>query len=180
MTRVLLCVSASVAVYKACELASTLAQAGHAVRTALTPAAARLVHPQLFEAVTGEPAASSEWGAERRGAMDHIDLSQWAELVVVAPCTADLAGRLAGGLGDDLVSTTLLAVPASVPRLLCPAMNPNMLAHPAVVRNLARLREDGWEIVEPEEGHLACGVRGSGRLAAPATIAARIQALSGR
>lgn len=175
MTRILLCASASVALYKACDLASTLTQAGHAVRTALTPAAARLVRPQLFEAVTGEPAASSEWDGERRGAMDHIDLAQWAELVVAAPCTADLAGRLANGLADDLVTTALLAVPGSVPRLLCPAMNPNMLAHPAVARNLARLREDGWEIVEPEQGHMACGVRGAGRLAAPATIAARIR-----
>lgn len=177
MSRILLCAGASVAIYKACDLASKLAQAGHEVRAALTPAAARLVSPQLFEAVTGAPAASTELGPERRGAMDHIDLAQWAELALVAPCTADLAGRIANGLGDDLVTTALLALPAGVPRLLVPAMNPNMLAQPAVTRNLARLREDGWEVVDPEEGHMACGVEGRGRFADPADVAARVAAL---
>jgi len=174
VSRILLCAGASVAIYKACDLASKLAQSGHEVRVALTPAAAQLVAPQLFEAVTGAPAGSTEFGPERRGAMDHIDLAQWAELVVVAPCTADLAGRIANGLGDDLVTTALLALPGPIPRLLVPAMNPNMLEQPAVARNLARLREDGWEVVEPEAGHMACGVEGRGRFADPALIAARI------
>jgi len=174
MTRILLCASGSVAVYKACEVASTLAQNGHEVRTAMTAAAARLVHPQLFEALTGQSAQTSEWTAERRSAMDHIDLSQWAECVLVAPATADLIGRIALGLGDDLVTTTLLAVAPGVPRMLCPAMNPNMLAQPAVVRNLTTLREDGWEVLEPDEGHMACGVSGKGRLAAPAAIVDRV------
>jgi len=171
MANILLCCSASVSVYKACDLASKLAQAGHTVRTALTANAARLVSPQLFHAVTGEAAHVSEWGEERRGAMGHIDLSRSLDLVVVAPCSADLAARLAHGMADDLVTTTLLAVPAGVPRLLCPAMNPNMLAHPAVGRNLGQLREDGWTVVEAEVGHMACGDEGSGRLAEPATIA---------
>lgn len=173
MSRILLCASASVSIYKACELASTLSQRGHDVRSLLTPAAAKLVSPQLFEAVTGEPASSTEFGPERRGAMDHIDLAQWCELVVVAPASADLVGRLALGLANDLVTTTLVAVAPGTPRLVCPAMNPNMLGNPAVARNLARLQEDGWEVVEPGEGHLACGVRGRGRLADPAAIAAR-------
>lgn len=162
------------AIYKACDLASKLTQAGHRVRALLTPNAARLVRPQLFEAVTGEPAASSEWEDDRRTAMDHIDGARWAELVVVAPASADLVGRLAHGLAGDLVGTTLLAVPASVPRLLCPAMNPTMLEHPAVARNLAQLAEDGWEIVAPGAGHMACGDVGRGRLAEPEEIASRI------
>ena len=103
MANILLCCSASVSVYKACDLASKLAQAGHTVRTALTANAARLVSPQLFHAVTGEAAHVSEWGEERRGAMDHIDLSRSLDLVVVAPCSADLAARLAHGMADDLV-----------------------------------------------------------------------------
>ncbi len=180
MSRILLCSAASVAIYKACDLASKLTQAGHAVRAILTPAATRLVAPQLFEAITGEPASSTEWGPERRGAMDHIELARWPELVVVAPCTASLAGRLANGIADDLVTTALLAVEAGVPRLVCPAMNPTMLAHPAVARNLARLAEDGWEVVEPGAGHMACGEAGRGRLAEPADVAARIGELLAR
>lgn len=180
MTRVLLCASASVAIYKACDLASKLSQAGHSVRTLLTETATRLIHPQLFEAITGEPAAWTEFGPDRRGAMDHIEFARWAEVAVVAPCTADLAARLALGLADDLVTTSLLALAPEVSRLLCPAANPAMLASPAFERNLARLREDGWEIVEPEVGHMACGEEGRGRLAAPERILAAIQRRSAR
>ena len=95
----------------------------------------------------------------------------------MAPCTADLAARLAHGLGGDLVTTALLAVDRNVPRLLCPAMNPTMLSHPAVQRNLGLLREDGWEVMEPASGHMACGEAGAGRLAEPADIVKRIQEL---
>ena len=179
MANVLLCCSASVSVYKACDLASKLTQKGHRVRAVLTRNAARMVSPQLFEAVSGEPAFVSEWGDDRRAAMDHIDLSKFADVVVVAPCSADLAGRLANGLADDLVTTTLLAVPADVPRLLCPAMNPNMLGHPAVRRNFDRLCEDGWRFVDAEAGHMACGDEGSGRLAEPPTIVEAVEAALG-
>jgi phosphopantothenoylcysteine decarboxylase/phosphopantothenate--cysteine ligase len=174
MSHVLLGASASVAIYKACDLASRLTQAGHEVRVALTNHAAKLVSPQLFAAVTGQPAATSEWGTDARTAMDHIELARWADVVAIAPCTADLAGRLAHGLGDDLVTTAVLAVDPKVPRLLAPAMNPTMLANPAVQRNLGLLREDGWHVVDPEEGHVACGEAGSGRLADPVRIADRI------
>jgi phosphopantothenoylcysteine decarboxylase/phosphopantothenate--cysteine ligase len=180
VSRILLCASASVAIYKACDLASKLTQAGHEVRTVLTPAAARLIDPQLFQDITGAPAASSEFGPGRDSGMDHIELARFAQLVCVAPCTADLAGRLALGLGDDLVTTALLATPRDVPRLLCPAMNPVMLAQPAVQRNLALLVEDGWTVVEPGAGHMACGDEGRGRLAEPAQIAARIEELFAR
>ncbi len=180
MAHILLCCSASVSVYKACDLASKLAQNGHQVRTAMTENAARLVSPQLFHAVTGEAAQVSEWGDERRGAMDHIELSRSVDLVIVAPCSADLAGRLAHGMANDLVTTTLLAVPAGVPRLVCPAMNPHMLANPAVQRNLDVLRADGWSLVEAEEGHMACGDKGAGRLAEPATIVAAAERALGQ
>ena len=177
MSHVLLCAGASVAIYKSCDLASKLTQAGHAVRTVLTPTAARLIDPQLFEAITGKSAASTEFGSGRRGAMDHIDLARWADIALVAPCSADLAGRIAGGLAGDLVTTALLALEPGVPRLLCPAMNPVMLAHPAVARNLAQLVEDGWTLLEPGEGHLACGEAGRGRLAEPVDIVERVEAL---
>jgi len=179
MTNVLLAAGASVAVYKACDLASKLTQAGHAVRTVLTPAAARLVSPQLFEAVSGEPALVDEFSEQRRGAMDHIELASWAELFLVAPATADLIARLALGLAGDLAGTVSLALAPGTPRLLCPAMNPNMLAAPVVQRHLELLRGDGWEVVEPAEGHLACGDAGRGRLPEPDEILARVRALAG-
>src|SRR6185295_1866848 len=105
MAHIVLAAGASVALYKACDVASQLAQTGHAVRAVLTRRAASLVSPQLFEAVTGEPAYTDEFDAGRKSAMDHIELARWADLLLVAPCSADLAARLALGLGDDLVST---------------------------------------------------------------------------
>lgn len=177
MTRILHCAGASAALHKACDLASKLSQAGHQVRVVLTPRAARLVRPQLFEALTGQPCQLSEWGARRTGAMSHIDLATWAEFALVAPLTGDLAARIALGLGNDLVSTTCLALPAATPRLLCPAMNPHMLASPALQRNLAQLRADGWRVLEPGAGHMACGVEGKGRLPEAAEIAAAIEAM---
>jgi len=170
--RVLLACGASVAVYKACDLASRLTQDGHRVRAVLTARAAMLVSPQLFESVTGEPAYTDEFDpGTRRGAMDHVDLARWAEALVVAPCTADLAGRLALGLADDLVSTAALALSPGIPRLLCPAMNPAMLASAPVRRNLGILQSDGWAVLAPETGHMACGDEGAGRLPEPARIA---------
>ncbi len=177
MSHVLLGVSASVAVYKACDLASKLAQAGHDVRAVLTHNAAKLISPQLFAAVTGQDAQTSEFGDQARSAMDHIDLARWADAVVIAPCTASLLGRLAHGMGDDLLTTAVLATDPSTPRLLAPAMNPTMLAQRAVQANLALLREDGWHVVDPEAGHMACGESGTGRLADPAQIAARVHEL---
>jgi phosphopantothenoylcysteine decarboxylase/phosphopantothenate--cysteine ligase len=164
MARILLGCGASAALHKACDLASKLAQEGHLVRAVLTPRAAELVSPQLFEALTGERAAASEFGDARHGGMDHVELSQWAELLLVAPATADLVSRLALGLGGDLVTTTALALDPRVPRLVAPAMNPHMLAAAPIARNLETLRADGWRVLAPGEGHMACGVDGPGRL----------------
>jgi phosphopantothenoylcysteine decarboxylase/phosphopantothenate--cysteine ligase len=175
---VLLCAGASVAIYKACDLASKLAQDGHAVKCVLTPAAAKLVSPQLFEAVSGEPAFVEEFGDARRGAMDHIALTDWGELLLVAPASADLVARLALGLAGDLVGTVALAWHADRPRLLCPAMNPNMLAAGPIARHLETLRGDGWSLMEPEEGHMACGVSGKGRLPEPEAIRRRLTELA--
>jgi phosphopantothenoylcysteine decarboxylase/phosphopantothenate--cysteine ligase len=176
--KLVLAAGASAALHKACDLASQLAQQGHAVRTVLTPRAARLVSPQLFAALTGEPAESDEFGPERRTAMDHIDLARWAELFLVAPCPADLAARLALGLADDLVTTVALALEPRTPRLLVPAMNPNMWESAPLRRHLATLREDGWRILDPDSGHTACGVEGKGRMAEPAAIVAAVAALA--
>lgn len=175
MSEVLLGVSASAAIHKACDLASRLTQDGYRVRAVLTARAAELVSPQLFEALTGQRAYTDEFGSRRESAMDHIALARWARVLVVAPASADLIGRLAHGLADDLLSTVALALEPAVPRLICPAMNPTMLASLPVRRNLALLAEDGWRLVEPEKGHTACGESGAGRLAEPLSIAERIR-----
>jgi len=177
MSRLLLAVSASAAIFKACDLASKLTQEGHQVRALLTPNAARLISPQLFEALTAQPAATSEWSQERESAMDHIRLAHWAQLLVFAPATAASIARLAAGMADDLLGSVVLALPPEVPRLVCPAMNSVMYAHPAVQRNLARLGEDGWQLLEPQSGHLACRDEGQGRLSEPATILERVREL---
>ncbi len=177
--KILLAAGASAALHKSCDLASQLAQEGHAVRAVLTPMAAQLVSPQLFEALTGEPAFVDEFGPDRRGAMDHIELSRWAEFFLVAPASADLISRLALGLGGDLVATTSLALPSAVPRLLCPAMNPNMWAAPPIRRHVETLLADGWQVLDPDSGITACGVRGKGRMAEPDAIVQAIHRMVG-
>jgi len=178
MTRILLAVSASASIYKACDLTSRLTQAGDEVRVVLTAHAAQLISPQLFEAVGAVRAHTSEFGPERETAMDHIELARWAQLFVVAPATAACLGRFAGGLAEDLISTLVLAMPPVVPRLLCPAMNSLMYTNPAVLRNLETLRADGWHVMEPDSGRLACAEEGPGRLPDPERIAERLRALA--
>lgn len=170
MSNVLLAVSGSVAIYKACDLASKLTQNGHRVRALMTKHATDLVSPQLFEAVTGEPAYTSEWGRDRKAAMDHIDLARWGDLLIVAPCSADLVARFAHGMADDLVTTVALALPSEKKRFACPAMNPVMLASAAVQRNLAQMTKDGWRVMSPGVGNMACGDVGPGRLPEPGEI----------
>jgi len=175
VSRILLASGASAALHKACDLASQLSKDGHQVRCLLTPRAAELVRPQLFEALTGEPAFVTEFGNARRGGMDHIELARWAQAFVVAPATADLIARLALGLADDLVTTVALVLAPDVPRLLAPAMNPSMLSAPPIARHLEQLRRDGWSLIQAGEGRLACGEEGLERLAEPADIAARLR-----
>lgn len=170
MTNLILAAGASAALHKGCDLASKLAQRGYAVRVVLTPRAAQLIAPQAFEALTGERAWVDEFGPDRRGAMDHIELADWARALLVAPCTADLLSRLALGLAGDLVGTVSLALAEGTPRLIAPAMNPRMWAAPAIRRHVDTLREDGWQLLEPESGHMACGDEGAGRMREPAEI----------
>jgi len=176
MKHVLLGVSASVALYKSCDLASKLTQAGLEVRCILTENAAKLISPQLFEALTGQSAHVSEWGENRKGAMDHIDLARWGDALVVAPATADWMARTSHGFANDLLTTVQLAMEEAKPRWMCPAMNPTMLEAKAVERNSARLQEDGWQLVAPGEGHTACGESGAGRMAEPQEIADHVLA----
>lgn len=175
--KVLFLLSGSIACFKACELISRLVKRGIAVQTVASPSALRFVGAATLEGLTGRPPFTDLYQPGR--AMDHIELARWAQALVVAPATADLIARFALGLGDDLLTTLALALPAGVPRLVSPAMNPNMLAQPAVKRNLATLVDDGWTLVEPASGHMACGDAGAGRLPEPAVLAARVRELLG-
>ncbi len=180
MSEILVGVGASAACFKAVALCSALARAGHGVTAVLTPAATRLVSPLQFAAVTGRRAAWDEWQPEDPAAMDHLALARRAELLVVAPATADLIGVLAHGLAPHLLGSLVLALEPDKPRLFAPAMNPVMWRHPAVARNARLLEEDSWRRLGPASGPTACGEEGPGRMLEPEEIAAAIDlALSG-
>jgi phosphopantothenoylcysteine decarboxylase/phosphopantothenate--cysteine ligase len=175
--RILVAVSGGIAAYKSPELVRTFVRAGHAVRCALTPEATRFVTPLVLQTLSGAPARSDLFDASEEGEIDHIALADWAELLVVAPATANLMAKLAHGLADDLVSTLALATRA--PLLLAPAMNVNMWRHPATRANADALRARGVRFVGPEAGELACGWEGEGRMSEPADIAAEALRLLG-
>lgn len=161
-----MCVCGGIAAYKSAALVSRLVQRGCGVSVAMTRNARRFVGPLTFEALCGRPVALSMWRG--RGRIEHLSLTERAELVVVAPATANIIAKLAQGIADELVSTLLLGAPGPV--LLAPAMNTRMWQHPATQRNVARLREDGHLLVGPEEGWQACGAVGPGRMAEPEAI----------
>ncbi len=158
-------VTGGIAAYKTAALVSQLVQAGAGVTVVMTRSATRLVAPKTFEALSGRPVALNVFG---RGAHPHIEVAQRAELLCVAPATANILAKAACGLADDLLSTVLLAFDGPV--LMAPAMNTVMWQKPAVQRNLAQLRADGVVMIEPGEGHLSCGMYGPGRMAEPETI----------
>ena len=175
--RVLLVVGGGIAAYKTLELARLLAKAGVGVRAILTAAGAEFVTPLSLASLTGDKVYQDLFSLTDEAEMGHIELSRSADLVVVAPATADLMAKAANGLANDLASTTLLAT--DKPVLMAPAMNVRMWEHPATVRNLARLKGDGVSFVGPDEGEMACGEYGPGRMAEPPAILAAILAMLG-
>ncbi len=168
--RILVAVTGGIAAYKSPELVRTLRRSGHAVRCAMTREAARFVSPAVLQTLTGNTVRSDLFDPSQEGEIDHIALADWAELVIVAPATANTLAKLAHGLADDMVSAVVLATRA--PLLVAPAMNVNMWQHPATQQNLATLRERGVRVVGPEAGELACGWEGEGRMSEPEAIAA--------
>ncbi|MDE2119787.1 MAG: bifunctional phosphopantothenoylcysteine decarboxylase/phosphopantothenate--cysteine ligase CoaBC [Betaproteobacteria bacterium] len=174
--RVLLGISGGIAAYKACELTRLLVKAGHRVQVVMTEAATRFVGPVTLQALSGREVAVDTWQALRPSGMDHIDLVREADAFVVAPASADLLARAARGMGDDLLSTLLLARDA-VPTLMAPAMNRAMWANPAVQRNAAQLRADGIRLAGPGSGEQACGEVGDGRMLEPEQLLWEIEAL---
>lgn len=170
--RVLLCVTGGIAAYKAAELVRRLRDAGAQVRVAMTEDAQRFVGAQTFQALSGQPVRSSLWDAQAEAAMGHLELAGWAQRVVIAPATANTLAKLAHGFADDLVTTLCLATEA--PILAAPAMNHRMWRHPATQANIETLRGHGLAFIGPDDGPLAEGESGPGRMAEPDQIVAAL------
>jgi phosphopantothenoylcysteine decarboxylase/phosphopantothenate--cysteine ligase len=175
--RIVLGVSGGIAAYKSVEVCRRLVDAGHHVTAVLTDAARRFVGEATFSALASDPVPEGLWQSWE-GGIAHTRIGQSADLVVVAPATADLLARYAAGMADDLLAATLLVTRAPV--VVCPAMHTEMWEHPAVAENLATLRRRGVHVVPPETGRLAGGDEGAGRMAEPSTIVAAALSLVGR
>lgn len=166
--RILVCISGSIAAYKAADLVSLLTKAGHDVQCLMTEGAKNFVTPLVLETLSHRPALSKIFGREISGT-EHIRLARWAQVIAFVPVTANLLAKLSYGIADDLVTTVALATQA--PWVVAPAMNSVMWAQPAVQENCQRLLARGAQFVEPTAGVLACGEEGDGKLASPESIA---------
>jgi phosphopantothenoylcysteine decarboxylase/phosphopantothenate--cysteine ligase len=175
--KILLIVGGGIAAYKACELIRLIRKAGGSVRCVLTAGGAQFITPLTLAALSEQQVFTSLFDLKDEAEMGHIQLSREADLVVVAPATADLLAKMAAGIADDLATTLLLATDKKV--LAAPAMNVRMWQHEATRRNVARLRADGVALLEPDEGEMACGEYGPGRLPGPEAIFAAIEAALG-
>lgn len=175
--RVVLGVSGSISAYKAADLASRLVQAGAQVDVIMTASATRFVTPLTFESLVGRPVVTDLF-TPAQSPIEHVTLARQAEVIIVAPATADIIGRLAHGRADDALTATVLA--SRAPVIVAPAMEEGMLTHPATEANLRTLRERGVAVVEPETGHLASGARGKGRLANREVLLGTVRHVLGR
>jgi len=178
MKTIVLGVSGSVAAYRAADLARDLMRAGYTVRVCLTDSAEKFVSRALFEALTGQPCLQDTFDEPEVGRMAHIDWARKADLALVAPATANLICKLAAGIGDDMLTTIALAYEG--PILIAPAMNPSMYLHEPVQEAMRVLAERGAFLIEPQEGDVACGEHGQGKLAANAHILDEVLAVSSR
>lgn len=172
--KVLLCVTGGIAVYKAAALTSKLTQAGAEVKVILSESAAKFVTPLTFQALSRNDVYIDTFDEKDSKVIAHIDLADWADLVLIAPATANIIGKIANGIADNMISTTLLA--ATSPVWVAPAMNVHMYEHPAVQQNIETLHRFGYQFIEPNEGYLACGYVGKGRLEEPEKIVELISA----
>ena len=166
--RIVLGVTGGIAAYKAAELVRLLGKQGAEVQVAMTEGATHFVTPTTFQALSGQPVYLDQWDARMPNAMAHIDLSRAADLIVVAPASADFLARIAHGLADDLLATMVLA--RDCPLLVAPAMNRQMWENPATRRNVAQLQADGVQVLGPSSGEQACGEVGAGRMLEPEEI----------
>lgn len=171
--KVILGVTGGIAAYKAVEAASRLRKAGAEVHVIMTKEAQEFVTELTFREITGQPVTTSMWSKVTHFKVEHIALAKMADLVLIAPATANILAKSAAGIADDMLTTTLLATKAPV--FFAPAMNSNMYENPVTRQNIARLCERGWHMIAPATGHLACGVDGIGRLPEPAVLVAELE-----
>ena len=174
--RILLCVCGGIAAYKAVELVRRLRDAGAVVRVAMTENARHFIGTATFQAVSGEPVHTSLWDAAAEAAMGHLELARWADHIVIAPATANTLAKLAHGFADDLVTTLCLATTAPV--AIAPAMNHRMWLHPATQANLTTLAGRGVQVIGPDDGPLAEGESGPGRMREPNAIVAELAGMA--
>ena len=171
---ILLGVTGGIAAYKAVDLAGRLTSNGAKVRTVMTEAACNFIGPKSFGAITQSPVWTTMWSTSEEFNAGHIALADWADIVVVAPATANIIARVAHGICDDLLSTTLCACWAK-PMLFAPAMNARMWENPTVQANVETLKQRGFHLIGPAEGRLACGSHGPGRMSEPQEIVDAIE-----
>ena len=170
---VVLGICGGIAAFKAAHIASLLRQRGAEVKCIMTEHATKLITPLTMREISGNPVAVSMFDDTPEFNVEHIALARWADIFVIAPATANVIGKVASGIADDMLSTTIMATKAPV--LFAPAMNSNMYLNPVVQDNMAKLKRFGYEIMEPASGHLACGIIGIGRLPEPEEIVDRIE-----
>lgn len=182
-SHIILSVSGGVAAYKAVDLASKLTAAGAVVNTVMTENACQLIRPKSFEAVTGQPVYTSLWSTAEEYEINHVSMVEWADIAVVAPATANIIGKIANGICDDLPSTVLCAATGLIKSgraFLAPAMNNKMWSNPAVRRNIKTVKEMGFQLIGPEKGRLACGTEGIGRMSEPQDILKAIEKIASK
>lgn len=170
---ILVGVSGGIAVYKAVALVSKLSQAGANVKVIMTGSATKFVTPLSFQVLSRNDVFTDTFDEKDSSVIAHIDLADWADLIIVAPATANMIGKLANGIADDMLTTTLIASKATI--WIAPAMNVHMYDHPSVKRNISQLFSDGYRFIEPSEGFLACGYIGKGRLEEPEKIVSLLE-----
>ncbi|MDD3169984.1 MAG: bifunctional phosphopantothenoylcysteine decarboxylase/phosphopantothenate--cysteine ligase CoaBC [Eubacteriales bacterium] len=164
MKNILLCVTGSVAAYKAAELANRFTKDGHNVDVVMTDSAQEFITPLTFQSLTKNRVYTSLFEEFEPAKVQHISLAKKADLCLVAPATANIIGKIAGGIADDMATTVIMAL-EHAPVFLCPAMNTNMYENPIVQRNIKNLSELGYHLIEPRESRLACGDLGKGAMA---------------
>lgn len=175
--RVVLGVTGGISVYKSLDIVRKLRKAGAEVRVIMTKNATHIVAPLAFRELSGQPVLVDMWAEVTHWNVEHIALAKWADLFLIAPATANCIGKIANGIADDMLTTTVMATQAPV--VLAPAMNTQMFENPIVQENMERLRRHGYQLIEPDDGEMACGTCGKGRLPEPARIVfAAEQALS--
>lgn len=177
--KILLGVTGSISAYKAADIANRLTKEGHDVNVILTDGGSRFITALTLQTLTGNRVHEDAFSEEDPSRVKHIELAQSADIILVAPASANIIGKIAAGIGDDLLSAALIAARQDTPVYIAPAMNTHMYENPIVQDNIARLQSLGYNFIEPKEDHLACGTTGKGALADVDTIVDTIKLAGG-